>query len=150
MLAFVTEHPILTMAAAKRDLSARSLYMMENMHLEDSPKMKRESTFSRQPPKDDSYVLVAAIDFGTTFSGYAFSFCTSQEDICMYSKWGENVALQGHKTPTCVLTDKNGVFTDFGYDAESRFADLTDGEDRDYCLYSKFKMTLHKIKVGFM
>ena len=39
------------------------------------------------------WLLVAAIDFGTTFSGYAFSFKTSPENITMNKNWGGNVGF---------------------------------------------------------
>ena len=35
-----------------------------------------------------SYALVAAIDFGTMFSGYGFSFRNSQNDIKLNKNWG--------------------------------------------------------------
>ena len=44
-----------------------------------------------------NYIMVAAIDFGTTFSGYAFSFKSNKEEIHMYKDWGAGVALSGYK-----------------------------------------------------
>ena len=41
----------------------------------------------------DKFMLVAAIDFGTTFSGYAFSFTSSPENIIMNKNWGENIGF---------------------------------------------------------
>lgn len=70
--------------------------------------------------EDDNYILVAAIDFGTTFSGYAFSFKSTPGDIKMNKSWGENLGFQSYKTPTCVLVDPNGDFVAFGYDAEQK------------------------------
>ena len=46
------------------------------------------------------YLLVAAIDFGTTFSGYAFSFIPTKDDPVLHEKihmnknWGENLGFQ--------------------------------------------------------
>ena len=40
------------------------------------------------------YVMVAAIDFGTTFSGYAFSFKSNPEDIKMNKNWGTALGFQ--------------------------------------------------------
>lgn len=71
---------------------------------------------------DDVYILTAAIDFGTTFSGYAFSFCSSRDDIHMNMNWGESVGCLSSKTPTCVLTDSKNVFVAFGFDAEERYS----------------------------
>lgn len=48
----------------------------------------------------DKYLLVAAIDFGTTFSGYACSFRSSpdqpnlHEQIRMNKNWGEELGCQ--------------------------------------------------------
>uniref|UniRef100_A0AAU0MUJ9 Heat shock protein family A member 12 variant X1 n=1 Tax=Urechis unicinctus TaxID=6432 RepID=A0AAU0MUJ9_UREUN len=95
---------------------------------------------------DDQYLMVAAIDFGTTFSGYAFSLRSSLHDIIVYKHWGSELGIQGYKTPTCVLTDKDGSFKHFGYEAENFFVGLADGEDREYSFFSKFKMVLHRIK----
>ena len=69
---------------------------------------------------DDRYVMVAAIDFGTTFSGYAFSFKTQKDKILMNKSWGQNVGFQSYKTPTCVMVDSTNSFHAFGYEAEDR------------------------------
>ena len=38
----------------------------------------------------DKYVLVAGIDFGTTYSGYEFSFKNTPDDIKINKNWGDN------------------------------------------------------------
>ena len=68
--------------------------------------------------KEESYIILAAIDFGTTLSGYAFSFKSAQSDIKMNKNWGENLGFQSYKTPTSVLTDDKGNFIAFGFEAE--------------------------------
>ena len=50
-------------------------------------KVKSENTFA-----NGEYLVVAAIDFGTTYSGYAWSFvsdfkCKNQEDILINEEW---------------------------------------------------------------
>ena len=35
------------------------------------------------------YLLVAALDFGTTYSGFGFSFSESPEDIKMNKNWAK-------------------------------------------------------------
>ena len=53
-----------------------------------------------EPTDDGHYLLVAAIDFGTTNSCYAFSFrpekmdTKSHESIVINSNWGENLGHQ--------------------------------------------------------
>lgn len=67
---------------------------------------------------EDKYILCAAIDFGTTFSGYAFSFKSSPDSIKMNKNWSESFGFQSYKTPTCVLTGPDHSFMSFGYEAE--------------------------------
>ena len=39
--------------------------------------------------EDGDYLMVAGIDFGTTFSGYGFSFKGAEEDIQLNKNWGD-------------------------------------------------------------
>ena len=66
------------------------------------------------------YEMVAAIDFGTTFSGYAFSFKTDKDKILMNRSWGQNVGFMSYKTPTCLMLNEANKFVAFGYEAENR------------------------------
>ena len=92
---------------------------------------------------EDNYLLVVAIDFGTTFSGYAFSFKTKPNDIRMNKSWGADLGFQSYKTPTSVLVNPQGKFEAFGFEAEKRYADLEDTVADKYALYEKFKMKLY-------
>uniref|UniRef100_A0A3Q4HV26 Heat shock protein family A (Hsp70) member 12A.2 n=1 Tax=Neolamprologus brichardi TaxID=32507 RepID=A0A3Q4HV26_NEOBR len=57
--------------------------------------------------------FVIAIDFGTAFSGYAFSMTTRQADSDPHLKyWGEEFGAQTPKTPTCILFDELEFFFD--------------------------------------
>lgn len=38
-------------------------------------------------PEPDQHFVVAAIDFGTTYSGYAFAFTRDPDSIHMMRKW---------------------------------------------------------------
>ncbi|XP_062591035.1 heat shock 70 kDa protein 12A-like [Saccostrea cucullata] len=98
----------------------------------------------------DGYFMVAAIDFGTTFSGYAFS--TSAEfkkdplKIHANQAWvsGQRYLLS-LKTPTSLLLDKEGKFVSFGFDAENRFSDIVlDEKEDEFMFFNRFKMKLHK------
>ncbi|KAH0615701.1 hypothetical protein JD844_026032 [Phrynosoma platyrhinos] len=62
------------------------------------------------------FSVVVAIDFGTTSSGYAFSFATDPEAIHMMS---------------------------FGYTARDYYHDLDPDEARDWLYFEKFKMKIH-------
>lgn len=88
--------------------------------------------------------VVCAIDFGTTYSGYAYSMRTDYErdplTVESNLSWphGEIPTL---KTPTSILFDKSGNFHSFGYEAERKYAEIaeevqekqnsTDDEDSD-------------------
>uniref|UniRef100_A0AAU0MVK8 Heat shock protein family A member 12 variant X7 n=1 Tax=Urechis unicinctus TaxID=6432 RepID=A0AAU0MVK8_UREUN len=98
--------------------------------------------------QNKEHVLVAAIDFGTTYSGYAFSFTVNKDDIRMFSKWGNVLGVpMSFKTPTVVLTKNAGnEFVDFGYGALHAYSNLEEDELEDYSIYEKFKMYLHKTK----
>ena len=52
---------------------------------------------------DKDYVMVASIDFGTTFSGYAFSFKSSKTDIKMNKNWGGEAGHQSFKVYMCII-----------------------------------------------
>ncbi|XP_069129610.1 heat shock 70 kDa protein 12A-like [Argopecten irradians] len=94
------------------------------------------------------YPIVAAIDFGTTNSGYAFStkndYDTSPLKISAASWVSGSTRLQSQKTPTCALFDKNQVFHLFGYEAEDKYSDLfLDEEQDDWYFFRRFKMELY-------
>lgn len=76
----------------------------------------------------DSNVIVVAIDFGTTYSGWTFSFRKKFQDnkldIEANNGWKSGDGLITPKVPTCILFDKNEKFHSFGYEAESTYAEL--------------------------
>ena len=43
--------------------------------------------------RDGEYLLVAGLDFGTTYSGYAFSFVDDPEKIITNNNWGEELGF---------------------------------------------------------
>ena len=100
-------------------------------------------------------ILVAAIDFGTTFSGYAFSFKTDYENdpmkISVNQQWtAGSRSLISLKAPTVVLLDKSKHFLAFGYDAEDKYSELAlDDLHHGYYYFRRFKMLLHETKVIF-
>lgn len=90
-------------------------------------------------------LFVAAIDFGTTYSGYAFS-STSDWSKVLTSNWtgGKVVTL---KTPTALLLDANKEIKAFGYEAEDQYIELArEEEHEDYYFFHRFKMILHSEK----
>ncbi|KAM5246179.1 heat shock 70 kDa protein 12B isoform 2-T2 [Ctenodactylus gundi] len=95
-------------------------------------------------PQQASFFVVVAIDFGTTSSGYAFSFASDPEAIHMMRKWeGGDPGVAHQKTPTCLLLTPEGAFHSFGYTARDFYHDLDPEEARDWLYFEKFKMKIH-------
>ena len=96
----------------------------------------------------DNFKIVAAIDFGTTFSGYAYSFADDTEKIYTNKNWGQTQGFLLHKTPTCLLLKPDGEFEAFGFEAVSKYNDLSEEEADEYFYFDRFKMKLFDNKVG--
>ncbi|CAC5415252.1 unnamed protein product [Mytilus coruscus] len=93
-------------------------------------------------------ILVAAIDFGTTYSGYAFSFRHDfEQDACKISSHNWPAASRGLvslKTPTSILLNPQEEFDCFGYDAEDRYTALANEDlHKNWFYFRRFKMMLH-------
>ena len=94
-------------------------------------------------------VVTVAIDFGTTYSGYAYSFAGAHGAIFMSTNWISQAGLITYKTPTCVLTEytrstRKHKFLKFGYTAQDDY--VNGAKNENICLFDKFKMKLHKIE----
>ena len=97
-----------------------------------------------------TYLAVVAIDFGTTYSGFAFSFIKDQgrDAIFMNMDWVNEQGGQTSKTPTCLLLKPDLSFDSFGYEAIEKYAGLEgEGEEREYLFFKHFKMALHSDEV---
>ena len=94
-----------------------------------------------------SHLAVIAIDFGTTYSGFAFSFIKDQgkDAIFMNMDWVNEQGSLTSKTPTCLLLKSDLSFDSFGYEAIEKYAGL-EGEE-DYLFFKHFKMALHNDEV---
>lgn len=99
--------------------------------------------------KTRDHIVVVAIDFGTTYSGYAYSF---RSDFMAHkmdhlnsiytNKWNCG-DLMSEKTPTTLLLDKNKKFVSFGYAAENDYSSMTEEERKEHYYFRRFKMTLY-------
>ena len=100
--------------------------------------------------ESSSYIAVVAIDFGTTFSGFAFAFNHKEGKggIHMNKAWGHDQGGATLKTPTSLLLRPDGQFDSFGYEADEKYANFVSGEDREYLYFKQFKMKLHKSEVN--
>ena len=94
---------------------------------------------------------MAAIDFGTTFSGWAYSFqheYRSEPAKAKVKQWNAGSgSLVTEKTPTCALISPDGEkLVAFGYDAENKYKDLVENKEhtKGYFYFRRFKMSLNK------
>jgi hypothetical protein len=92
---------------------------------------------------------VAAFDFGTTYSGYAFSFRGDKPmDIRASQDWTYGYSVPS-KTATSVLLNPSKEFDSFGFEAEDKYLGLTEEDKhKGWLLFRRFKMILHNKKVN--
>ena len=101
-------------------------------------------------------MFVAAIDFGTTYSGYAF-ITKDDYEKCM----GDNSRIHcptwpapggmSYKAPTTVLFRPNKAFHSFGYEAEKFYSENSDNLDfKEWYYFKHFKMKLYTDKVNIL
>ncbi|XP_068612270.1 heat shock 70 kDa protein 12B [Brachionichthys hirsutus] len=90
------------------------------------------------------FSVVVAIDFGTTSSGYAFSFTHDSDAIHMMKRWeGGDPGVANQKSPTCLLLTPDLRFHSFGFAARDFYHDLDPEEARHWLYFDKFKMKIH-------
>ncbi|XP_061693827.1 heat shock 70 kDa protein 12A isoform X4 [Syngnathoides biaculeatus] len=90
------------------------------------------------------FVVVVAIDFGTTSSGYAYAFTKEPECIHTMRRWeGGDPGVSNQKTPTTILLTPDRKFHSFGYAARDFYHDLDTSESKHWLYLEKFKMKLH-------
>lgn len=95
-----------------------------------------------------NYFVVVAIDFGTTFSGYAFAFTRDPGSVHMMRRWeGGDPGVTNQKTPTTLLLKPDGSFHSFGFGARDFYHDLETEDAKKWMYFEKFKMSLHSDKV---
>ncbi|VDI41244.1 Hypothetical predicted protein [Mytilus galloprovincialis] len=91
-------------------------------------------------------VLVAAIDFGSSDSGCAFSLRSDYESDPINTIHTESLGGNSSKTqksPTVVLMNPDGEFAAFGKKAEQQYEELAlDDEDKKWFYFTRFKMQL--------
>lgn len=94
------------------------------------------------PPDLIDPLLVIAIDFGTTYSGYAFSFKGHKGKILTKT---HGYTLCDDRIPTIVLLNPDKTFNSFGYEAQDTYSKL--GEEKQTYFYCEnFKIAFYKSK----
>ena len=110
------------------------------------------SSTVERPACAGRHLVVVAVDFGTTFSGYAFSFVSesapsdgvSATPIHMMRRWeGGDPGVINQKTLTALLLTPDGQFEAFGFTARNVYHDLDPAEAQRWMYFDKFKMELH-------
>lgn len=85
-------------------------------------------------------LMVCAIDFGTAYSGYAYSFLDDKEKVFVNDEWASNQT----KTPTSILFLADKSFKSFGRNAEN---DVFDQEYDSCYFFKQFKMHLYDKRI---
>lgn len=103
---------------------------------------------------------VAAIDFGTTYSGFAFSFKYDWSKVRVIENNSGNCLSM--KVPTSLLLKSDQTFAAFGSLADTFYTQLAEKDDSDsedddkktpkedyknYYYFHRFKMLLHENEV---
>lgn len=102
--------------------------------------------------REQQYLIAAAIDFGTTYSGWAFStrndFSKDPTRVFLKQWIDPSSTLMYNKTSTSILFDENEKFSRFGFEAEAKYLELTfENKHRSWYFFRRFKMSLFKIQV---
>lgn len=94
---------------------------------------------------DAWHMLVAAFDFGTTYSGYAYSYRDIPSFVQANQPWTDGAGnITTVKTPTCVLLTPGREFHSFGYEAEDMYRNLAkEDKHHGWLFFRRFKMLLH-------
>ncbi len=102
---------------------------------------------SDAPPS--KYVAVVAIDFGTTYSGYAYAFTSdpTRIQIMGHRLCGHRKEGHGLQQPTVLLLTNEGHFHSFGHEAQQYYLDMDEYDASNWLYFEKFKMELHSRKV---
>jgi hypothetical protein len=105
--------------------------------------------------KHDDYLLIAAIRFGTKFSGYVFSTgndeskCPAKAYLkqwtCPYSLMKSDVT----STSTCVLFSEGQQFQNFGLTAEVQYLYGT-SDFKDWYFFRNFETYLNALQVMYL
>ena len=94
------------------------------------------------------YRVVAAIDFGTTYSGYAYAFTAQPDSIHLMRRTDSNQpGVTNHKVPCILLLNGNGELDSFGNEARERYHDMEEEKAKIYFYFEKFKLALHFTEV---
>ncbi|CAG0894447.1 unnamed protein product [Darwinula stevensoni] len=114
------------------------------------------------------HFVIVAIDFGTTYSGYAFSFTRDPGNIHVMRKWEGTLnahrlqynskyeligtllsriagdpGVMNQKTATALLLTPDKKLQKFGFPAREAYNDLNSRDAKNFLYFDRFKMILH-------
>lgn len=91
-------------------------------------------------------LVAVAIEFGSTYSGYAYSFLHDyrKDPLRVISRnWSTGDHSFSFKTKTCVLFSENKEFHSFGFRAEDKYVNLKmDRRHKDWYFFRHFLTNL--------
>ncbi|XP_063415832.1 heat shock 70 kDa protein 12A-like [Mytilus trossulus] len=141
----VKEHKILTYNLQKENNDLNKGLRKKQAEIEKlSRKCWGSSTINAR------YRYSAAIDIGSSYSGYAYSSNDdyTQEPTKINTNLWSGSKLLSLKAPTALLLDSSQEFVAFGYEAENMYSELvSEGEHEDYYYFHSFKMILHQKRI---
>ncbi|KAL3863802.1 hypothetical protein ACJMK2_005534 [Sinanodonta woodiana] len=114
-----------------------------NTYLEPRPRREKPSRplTAEDKFKKDKRLLTAAIDFGTTYSGYAYSFVNEPTKVYI-NYWKSKIARA--KTPTVLLLNPDKSVAAFGEDAQEKYLKLVkEKQAENWYYFENFKMELY-------
>ena len=94
----------------------------------------------------DNILIVVGIDFGTSYSAYAYSYAYEKDKIYINSDWPSG--SRAFKEMTAILFNEDKEFIAFGEDAVEKFNNLTNVQLKNWHFFNHFKMALHHEKVS--
>ena len=94
------------------------------------------------------YELVAAIDFGTSYRAYAYSYKDLKEIIYINANWSKSFLI---KFPTAILLDDKQNFVALGDNAVELYSKYAESDnEHKYMFFDQFKMTLYNKQVNIV
>lgn len=94
----------------------------------------------------DNVQIVVGIDFGTSYSAYAYSYHYEKEKIFMNSDWPSG--SKTCKEMTAILFNGDKEFVAFGEEAVEKFNFLNEDDIKCWFLFKNFKMVLYSEQVS--
>ena len=94
--------------------------------------------------KGRKFLIVGALDFGTSYSGYAYSYSYGPTRVYTRQWCSSTRGITVEKTLTCILFDKNKTFKAFGFKAEEDYGMYCDeGKKSDWYFFKGSKLDLY-------